>query len=177
MFEKAGDVLMEYYKIGYIANTLGVRGELKVVVVSNIPDRFENLKCCYIDTGNVRLPVEVERERTHKTGIAAIKLKGYDDLDSVLAFKGKYLEVDRNNLAELGEGHYFVFEIMGCRVVTTDGTLLGEVTDVLTRDAHDLYVVEGEKGEILIPAVRDMVKEIDIDKKTIRVDLPEGLME
>ena len=78
-----GGVGMEYFKIGYIANTLGIKGEIKVLLLSNIPDRFKDLEECYINTGAGRLRVEVERHRPYKTGSIALKLKGYDDANSV----------------------------------------------------------------------------------------------
>lgn len=170
-------VPMDYYRIAYIANTLGIRGELKVLLISNVPDRFDGLEDCYIDTGKERLPVQVERHRPYRKNCVAIKLKGYDDIRSVEPFKGSYLVVDRANLAKLEEGHFFVFDIIGCKVLTTDGEAIGEVEDVLSSGANDLYVVKREKGEVLIPAVKEMVKDIDIAKKTIRVQLPEGLVE
>ena len=123
---------MDYFRIGYIANTLGVKGELKVLLLSSIPDRFRGLDRCYIDTGAGRLRVNVERYRPYKKGIIALKLKGYDDANSVLGFKGKYLEVDRENLAPLQEGQFYVFDIIGCKVKDTDGAVLGEVVDVLS---------------------------------------------
>jgi 16S rRNA processing protein RimM len=168
---------MDYFRIGYIANTVGIKGELKVLLISNIPERFKDLKECYIHTGTVRLQVEVERYRHYKKGYIALKLKGYDDANSVSAFKGKYLEVDRENLAQLSEGQYYVFDIIGCKVLDSDGSVLGEVTEVISPGANDVYVVKGPRGEILIPAVKDMVKSIDIGEKTIRVELPEGLVE
>jgi 16S rRNA processing protein RimM len=168
---------MEYYKIGYIANTLGIKGEMKVLLLSNIPDRFKDLEECYINTGTGRQRVEVERYRPYKTGSIVLKLKGYDDANSVLPFKGKYLEVDRDNLARLEEGQFYVFDIIGCKVLEADGSMLGEVVEVLSPGAHDVYVVKGDKGEILIPAVKEMVKEINIREKIISVQLPEGLVE
>ncbi len=168
---------MDYYRIGYIANTLGVKGELKVLLLTDNANRFNGLKACYVDTCNGRLQVEVEKYRPYKANCIALKLRGYDNINSVLDFKGKYLEVDKDNLARLEEGHYYIFEIIGCRVLTMDGASLGSVADVLSQGANDLYVVTGEKGEILIPAVKEMVKDIDIIGKTIRVDLPEGLIE
>ncbi|NLZ90970.1 MAG: 16S rRNA processing protein RimM, partial [Clostridiales bacterium] len=68
-------------------------------------------------------------------------------------------------------------DIIGCKVLEADGSMLGEVVEVLSPGAHDVYVVKGDKGEILIPAVREMVKEINIREKIIRVQLPEGLVE
>lgn len=168
---------MEYYRIGYIANTLGIKGELKVLLLTNITGRFKDLKDCYIDTGDGRLPVQVEGYRPYKKGIIALKLKGYDSINPVQAFKSKYLEVDRDNLAQLPKGHYYVFDIIGCKVLTTDDTELGRVVDVLSPGAHDLYVVKCDSGEILIPAVKEMVKNIDMDKKIMVVSLPEGLIE
>lgn len=168
---------MDYYRIGYIANTLGIKGELKVLSISNVPGRFDNMKSCYIDTGNGKLSLELERYRPYKGRYIALKFLGYDDIDSVAMFKGKYLEVDEGNLAELEEGHFYVFDIIGCKVLTADGESLGEVGDVLSHAGNDVYVIKGKKGDILIPAVKEIVKDIDIVKKAIKVDLPEGLVE
>ncbi len=168
---------MDYYKIGYIINTLGIKGELKVFPVSNIPNRFDDLKICYINTEKGRLPMDVEKSRPYKKKYVLLKFKGYDGINSVIGFKGKYLEVDRANLAQLQEGHFYVFDIIGCKVYTENNELLGKVKDVLPSGASDLYAVEGEKGEMLIPAVKEIVKHIDITTKTIRVQLPEGLIE
>lgn len=168
---------MDYYRVGYIAKALGIKGEVKVVPISNIPNRFRSLKDCFIDTGGVRLPVNVESVRPCVRDFVALKFTGYDDADSVAAFKGKYLEVDSDNLAKLKKGQYYVFDIIGCKVFTTDGEFLGEVVDVISRDTYDLFAVKGEKGDIFVPAIKEMVKDIKIAKKTIKVHLPKGLVE
>ncbi len=169
---------MDYYKIGYIVNTLGIKGELKVLPLSNIPNRFNSLERCYIDIDGHRLAMDVEKRRAYKGGrYIALKFRHYDEIDSVIGFKAKYLEVDRANLAPLQEGHFYVFDVIGCKVYTERNELLGNVKDVLPTGANDVYVVEGEKGEILIPAIKSIVKRIDIASKVIDIQLPEGLIE
>ena len=139
----------------------------------NVPDRFDGLRTA-IDTEGKAVGAGGKAQPYRKN--CGYKAKGYDDIRSE-SQRGSYLVVDRANLAKLEEGHFFVFDIIGCKVLTTDGEAIGEVEDVLSSGANDLYVVKREKGEVLIPAVKEMVKDIDIAKKTIRVQLPEGLVE
>jgi 16S rRNA processing protein RimM len=168
---------VKYIRIGYITNVLGIKGELKVEPLTSNTDRFYGLEYCYIDTGKGRLKVCPEYHRAYKNKLIIIKLKGYDSIDKVQQFKGKYLEVDRDNLAKLQEGSYYIFDIVDCTVYTNDGLEIGKVVDVLQPGGNDVYVVAGKRGEVLIPALRHVVKHIDIENKVIRVDLPEGLME
>jgi 16S rRNA processing protein RimM len=177
LFKSQVKHVVEYIRIGYIANVLGIRGELKVEPLTSDTGRFGRLEYCYIDTGKGRLKVFPEHHRAYKNKHIILKLKSYDSIDSVLKFKGKYIEVDRKNLAELKEGSYYIFDIIDCTVYTVDGLELGKVVDVLQPGGNDVYVVAGDRGEILVPALKHVVKDIDIANKLIKVDLPEGLMD
>lgn len=168
---------MEYYRIGYIANTLGIGGELKVQTLTSDISRFSSLKSCYIDMEKEKERVEVQYYREYKKNYIIVKLKGFDTKGGTEKFKGKYMVVDENNLARLEEGRYYIFQILGCRVKTAEGEELGEITDVLQPGGNDVYVVTEGKREILVPAVKRFVKDIDIKRKVITVDLPEGLIE
>ncbi|MBA1333830.1 MAG: 16S rRNA processing protein RimM [Firmicutes bacterium] len=168
---------MEYYRIGYIANTLGIAGELKVQVLTNDIARFSSLEFCFIDMGKEKERVEIQYYREYKKGYIIIKFRGLDTISETEKFKGRYMVVDEDNLAQLEEGHYYIFQILGCRVKTEEGEELGEVTDVLQPGGNDVYVVRGREKEILVPAVKQFVKDIDIKRKVITVDLPEGLIE
>jgi 16S rRNA processing protein RimM len=168
---------MDYYKIGYITNTLGIRGELKVQPLTGSIDRYGELEFCYIDMGKAKEKVRIEYYKPYRKETIVIKLEGYNSINEVEKFKGKYLVVDEENLAELEEGRYYIFQIIGCRVKTENGEEIGEVTEVLQPGGNDVYVAKGKKGEVLIPAVRQVVKRIDINNGVIIVDLPEGLIE
>lgn len=166
-----------HIRVGYIFNTLGIKGELKVEPLTNDIKRFDDLEYCYINMGKFREKVYIQSYRPYKNGNIIVKLKDYDDINSVLKFKGRYMEIGEENLAQLEEGHYYIFQIIGCRVFTTDGEELGSVVEVLQPGGNDVYVVEGDKGQVLIPAIKEVVKEIDVDNKIIKVVLLEGLIE
>ncbi len=168
---------MEYIKIGYITNTLGINGELKVEPLTSDVGRFGVLESCYINMGKHRKKVRLERYRRYKKKHVIVKFEGLDDIASVERFKGRYMEIDMENAVRLPEGHYFIFQLLGCRVYTSQGDDLGQVVEVLQPGGNDVYVVKSPAGEVLIPALKDVVREIDIENKTIRVDLPEGLLE
>lgn len=166
-----------HIRVGYIFNTLGIKGELKVEPLTNDIKRFDDLEYCYINMGKFREKVYIQSYRPYKNGNIIVKLKDYDDINSVLKFKGRYMEIGEENLVQLEEGHYYIFQIIGCRVFTTDGEDLGSVVEVLQPGGNDVYVVEGDKGQVLIPAIKEVVKEIDVDNKIIKVVLLEGLIE
>lgn len=105
-----------------------------------------------------------------------MKLSGVDDRDAAEALRGAELQVRREEAMPLPEGRYYVFELIGCRVEEVDGTEIGRLVDVITTAANDVYVVQSsERGEILIPAVRQVVRSVLPDEGRIVVDLPPGL--
>jgi len=168
---------MEYIRIGFITNILGIKGELKVEPLTDDIKRFDELECCFIDMGKYRQKVYLERYRLYKKKNIVMKFKYYDNADNVLKFKGRYIEVDTENIVKLEKGHYFIFQIIDCQVYSTEGEELGKVVEVLQPGGNDVYVVKGPGGDILIPAIKDIVKNVDVENKIIRVDLPEGLIE
>lgn len=168
---------MEYIRIGYISNILGIKGELKVVPLTDNVKRYDILEYCYIDMEEYREKVCIEKYKPYKKKNISVKFKDYDDANSVLKFKGRYIEVDKANLVELKKDQYFIFQIIDCRVYSIEGEDLGKVVDVLQPGGNDVYVVKGPTGKILIPAIKAVVKKIDVNDKVIHVELPEGLIE
>ncbi len=167
---------MEYIKVGRIINTHGIRGELKVLPLTDNLDRFDDLKIVYI--GNNKEKVEIEQVKYHK-GLAIIKLKEFDNINQVLKFKDDFLYIDVEDKVELPEDHYFIFDIVDCNVYDTKGRKIGVVTDVLQYTSNDVYVVKDmEKNkEYLIPAVKEFVVDIDVENKKIIIDPIEGMIE
>lgn len=167
---------MEYIKVGRIINTHGIRGELKVLPLTDNLDRFDDLKIVYI--GNNKEKVEIEQVKYHK-GLAIIKLKEFDNINQVLKFKDDFLYIDVEDKVELPVDHYFIFDIVDCNVYDTKGRKIGVVTDVLQYTSNDVYVVKDmEKNkEYLIPAVKEFVVDIDVENKKIIIDPIEGMIE
>jgi len=168
--------LVEYLTVGIISNTHGVRGELKVIPTTSDISRFDYLKIVWVEKDGRLTEYFVDNVRYHKNFVL-IKLHGIDTMDEANEFKNCYLKVDRKNARPLDENEFFIVDLLDCDVYE-ENVFLGKVTDVLQTGSNDVYVVNGDKyGEILIPALEDVVTEVDIKNKKIRVVLPEGLIE
>ncbi len=120
-------------------------------------------------------PFHVEHSRWQK-GQAVVKLDTVDDRDRAEELCGRYLRVPGGQLAELEEGEYYLFQLMGLTVVTEEGRELGPIKDILQTGANDVYIVDTARGELLLPAIRDVVKEVDLPAGRMTVHLLPGLM-
>jgi 16S rRNA processing protein RimM len=162
-----GDVCL--LEIGKIAGTHGVRGELRVEPWCDSPDFLAGFPCVYF---NGKQQYRVLSARPHKS-LVLMMLEGVDTVEAAQALRGTVIYIDRSGIT-LPEGRYFVQDLVGLAVF--NGTeRVGTLYDVLNAPAHDVYVVRGEDGERMIPAVPEFVKEIDIDAGIIRVELIEGM--
>ncbi|MDB4868448.1 MAG: rimM [Cohnella sp.] len=167
------------FNVGKIVNTHGVSGEVRVWPQTDFPDvRFKagnRLLLIPPDTGEP-VTVEIETAREQKN-VFVVKLKGYDDINQVEKLKGWELKVGEADRAPLSEGEYYVRDIVGCNVVTEDGESLGTITDILTPGANDVWVVKRPVGkELLLPVIDDVVRDVDVAAKTVKVHLMEGLL-
>jgi 16S rRNA processing protein RimM len=163
----------EYLIIGVIVAPRGLQGELKVRVETDDPDRFEALEWVYV--GPERQRYGVEGARLHR-GSALLRLSGITDRDAAEELRGAIIYVDTVDALPLGEGEYFHHQIEGLRVVSESGEELGRLREVLETGANDVYVVIGPKGEILLPAIQDVILMIDVPGGTMTVRVPEGLI-
>lgn len=163
-------------KVGQIVSTHGLKGEVKVFPTTDDPHRFEELKTVILDTGRMQITLEPEKVRYFKN-LVILKFKGIDDINDVEKYKGADLLVNREDAVELEEDEYFLADIMGMEVYTDEGEKLGEIYDVLQTPANDVYVIRTEAGkEILFPAVREYVPEIDFEEGRITVHLIPGIL-
>ena len=167
----------ERVTIGKILRPRGVRGELKVLSLTDIPDRFESLNvvCAYAPKAEPR-QLEIEHVAYYK-GFVYIRFKGYDSIEKAQELVGAALQVDRAESPELPEGLYYHFEIIGAEVFTDEERYLGKVVDILETGASDVYVVRDGKQEYLIPSHPEVVTEIDRERRKIRVHPLEGLLD
>ncbi|GHU88765.1 ribosome maturation factor RimM [Clostridia bacterium] len=156
----------KFLEVGKIVSTHGIKGEVRVECWcdgSEFLGRFGELLCG--DT-----PYKVELARPHKS-LAIVKLKGVDSVEAAQALRGKILKADVSDV-KLPEGRYFVQDLIGMRVADDEtGGEIGVLDDVLSRPAHDIYVV----GEHMIPNVPEFVKSVDMDERVIKVKMIEGL--
>lgn len=156
--------------IGKIVAPHGVRGDVRVIPLTDFPERFQILKKVYTDNG---ILLDVEHAKQHKQFIL-LKLRGYNSINDVEKLRNRILQVERKDAFPLPEGHYYQFDIIGLAVQTVDGEHLGIVTDILETGSNDVYVTEKEDGKpLLIPAIKDVVKTIDLKAGIMVVKLQE----
>jgi len=158
--------------VGRILAPWGIRGEVKVEVATDFPERFAPQKVVYL---NAR-PLEIESCRPHKQHLV-VKLATIDSVEDAERLRGQDLTIPSSELSRLPEGQYYTFQIIGLDVLTTEGQYLGQVTDIMTTASNDVYIVEGEGGEILIPAIEDVVKSIDLEEGKIIIEAIKGLLD
>lgn len=165
-----GEVTAGHVAVGRVLAPFGVSGEIKVEPLAP-PQTFEPGRSVTL-RGAGR---EIESSRRHK-GTVLLKLAGIDTPEDVSIYRGEYLQVPEGDLAALEEGEYYRYELIGLRVVSTEGDELGEITEVLERPANDVFVVRGPKGEALIPAVDHIVRRVDIEGGVVTVEVLPGLL-
>jgi len=161
----------EFITIGKIIAPWGTTGKLKVKVLTEFPQRFAPGSKLYIN----QQPMTISSTEWHK-GVAIIKLNTIDNIKDVQRLQGQPIEIHHSQVYPLPEGQYYHFQLIGLEVWTSHGELLGTVTEILTAESNDNYVVRGAKGEILIPAIEDVVKSIDVSQGRIVIEPIEGLL-
>ncbi|NLK88171.1 MAG: 16S rRNA processing protein RimM [Clostridiaceae bacterium] len=168
--------MYEYLQIGKIVNTHGIRGELKLIPLTDDPKRFDALERAYIDKDGMH-EYRIESVKYFK-GSVIIKFEGIDAPEAAAAYKEHFLLVDRQNAVKLPEDTFFICDIIGSKVIDENGSELGTLIDVLQTGSNDVYVVKGDSGkEILIPALKSVVRSISPEQKQIHVVVPKGLLD
>ena len=161
----------EFIAIGKILAPWGTDGKVKVEVATDFPQRFAPSSKVYIN----RQPATVNSAEWHK-GQAIIKLNTVINIKGAEKLRGQLVEIHHSQLHSLPEGQYYHFQLIGLEVRTTQGELLGEITEILTTPNNDTYVVNGAGGETLIPATEDVIKSIDLDKGCLVIEPIKGLL-
>ncbi len=163
-------------QVGVISSTHGVRGEVKVFPTTDDVKRFKKLKNVILDTGREHLPLEVESVKFFKQ-FAIVKFKGIDNINDIEKYKGKSLLVDRKNAVKLRKDEYFIADMIGLQVYTEDGVAFGILKDVLETGANDVYIIDSIKhGEVLVPAIKQCILDVDIEGQKMTIHLMEGLV-
>lgn len=151
----------EYLLIGEITRPQGVRGEMRVRPYTDDPMRFEELDTAYVRRGEGYEPREVSFVRLAAPDVVIIRMKGVEDANAVEALRGEKLYVDRAHAVELPEDADFIVDLIGCRVVDDEGAEWGRITDVMQPGGGDVYVINGARGEVLVPALKSVVLSAD----------------
>lgn len=169
--------MQDLYQVGAITQTHGVRGEVKVYPLTDDISRFKNMKDLILDTGKEQISLEVTSARPQKN-LVILKFKGYDNINDVERYKGCGLYVTKENRVKCQKDEYFIADLVGLRVETDEDEALGEITDVITTGANDVYVVKTpDHKEILLPAIKECILDIDLDAEKMLVHVMNGLLD
>lgn len=164
-------------RVGVISSTHGVRGEVKVFPTTDDPSRFRDLESVLLDTGKELQKLEITGVKFFKN-MVILKFKGYDNINEIEKYRGKDLWITRDQAVPLGEDENFVADLIGLRVLTDEGESLGVMKDVMFTGANDVYVVERENGkELLLPAIRDCILDVDLEAGIMKVHVLDGLLD
>jgi len=167
---------VELIAVGRILRPQGRRGEVRVEPLTDEPERFRELRACYLT------PPETGERRAVETvwfqgGVPVLKLAASETLGDAEALVGRLVSIPRAEVRPLPPDRFYTFDLVGCTVETAEGRGLGVLTDVWPGTAHDLWVVRANGGECLIPAVSAIVERVDLAARVVVVRPPEGLLE
>lgn len=163
-------------QVGVITQTHGVRGEVKVFPTTDDVNRFKKLKQVILDTGKETMSLEIQSVKFFKQFVI-LKFKGIDDINDIEKYKRCSLYVTREHAVPLEEDEYFIADMIGMEVCTEDGNIFGTLKDVIETGANDVYVIESaEHGEVLVPAIKECIRSVDIEKGQMMIHLMDGLI-
>jgi 16S rRNA processing protein RimM len=164
-------------QVGAITQTHGINGEVKVFPTTDDAKRFKKLKDVILDTGKEKITLEIEGVKFFKN-LVILKFKGYDNINDIEKYKGKNLYVTRANAVKLKRDEYFIADLIGLKVYDEEDNYLGELTNVIETGANDVYEVKFEDGrDVLFPAIKQCILNVDMDNRTMKVHIMKGLLD
>ena len=163
-----------FIAIGRITRPHGLRGELAVEVLTDFPERFDTIEVVYLGDSQQADAWQVVATRWNKDRIL-LSLQGCEDRTSAERFRGMLVQIPIEEAMSLPEDEYYPHELVGLDVVTVDGEELGRISEVIFTNANEVYVVVGSRGQILLPAIADVIDHVDLDTGQVSVRLMEGL--
>ena len=176
---------MEYIEIGQIVNTNGLKGVVKINPFTDDVNKFDNLEYIYIQLKDELKKVKIEQVRYNKNQVL-LKLEGIDSIEEAEKLRNFYIKIEKESQEELGEDTvqiripvdtYYIIDLIGLDVYSEKNEYLGKIEDVFPTGSNDVYVVKDNLGkQILIPAIADVVKEVDLKNKKMIINLIPGLI-
>lgn len=167
----------DFFQIGIITSTHGIRGEVKVFPTTDDNNRFKKLKECFIQYKNEMLPLKAAGCKFFKN-MVILKFDGINDINEVEKYKQCKLFVDREHAVSLDDGEFFIADLIGMETVTDEGRVLGVLEEVIPTGANDVYVIRGQdEKEWLLPAIKDCILNIDMKDRKLTVHLMKGMEE
>ena len=164
-------------QVGVITQTHGVHGEVKVFPTTDDPERFLDLEYVFLDTGREKKKLTIQNVKFFKQFVI-LKFKGINNINDIEKYKRCPLLVDRENAVELEDDEYFIADMIGMNVITEDGEIFGTLKDVIETGANDVYIINSKKhGEVLIPAIKECILDVNVKEGKMLVHLMEGLID
>ena len=169
--------MQEYFEIGQIVNTSGLKGFVKANMFTDVINKIENFDKVLIEKKGHLIEYEIEEVKYHKNQVI-IKFKGIDDINEAETLRNCYIKVNRNLEEALPEDTYYIVDLIGLNVISDKGEKIGVLKDVFSIPSgeHDIYVVETMEKEVLLPAISEVIKKIDIENQEMIVHLIDGLI-
>lgn len=171
--------MTEYLNVGKIVNTHGIRGEVRVISLTDFPEeRYRSgAKLTLFKEGKAPLELTVKSHRKHKN-FDLLTFEGYPNINDVEPFRDGILKVDKEDLVDLAENEFYYHEIIGLTVKEADGTEIGKIKEILSPGANDVWVVQRKgKKDALIPYIASVVQKVDVPAGIVTVEIPEGLLD
>jgi len=162
----------QFIPVGEVLSPHGTKGHFRIRVITDLPERFNPGAKIYIN----RQPFIIEYSSTQK-GCFIIKVNDIDNPEDAKKLQGKQVEIHNSQIKPLADGQYYHFQLIGLVVFTDDGESIGRIKQILSYPGNDVYVVEGKEGEVLIPAIDDVIKIVDIKNRRIVIKAIDGLLE
>lgn len=163
--------MQEKFEIGKIVNTFGIKGEVKVALYTENISNFKKNNNIYVNNKEF----QVENSRLQKN-VLILKLKGIENMTEAENLRGSTIKVDRSK-KELPEGTYYIADLVGLDVYTDEGILLGKIIDIYNTGANDIYTIKTlDEKEILLPAIKEVIKQVDLQNQKVIVHILKGLI-
>lgn len=166
--------MKEYIRVGKIVNTHGVKGCMKIVPLTDDMERFEELEYVFTEKDNIKREI---KDVWYRKNMVYITLQNIDDMTAAESFRDTYISILESQLRELPEDSYYVFDLEGMEVYSAEGEYIGKINDIYQTGANDVYEVVNSNKSFLIPAIKDVVKEVDVKSKKMVINVLEGLLE
>ncbi len=164
----------QFLVVGRVLRPHGVRGELRVEIHTDYPERFAEYGHVYI--GEPLTRYKIKKHRFHHD-LVLLTVAGIDNRNQAESLRGQWVWIHRENAIPLQEGEYYTYQVLGLHVITDAGVELGQVAEIIETGANDVYVVQGRTGQVLLPAIPEVVVQVDIPAQKMIVHLLEGLIE
>lgn len=160
--------------IGRVVTTQGNKGEVRVIPLTDFPGRFQNLKRVYlVPEGKQPITMEIDKAWHHK-GFVILKIKGYDSINQAKKLKDSFIALPKEERIKLKKGEYYIDDLIDLEVESDSGERLGKIIDVIRTPANDIYVIKNDQ-ELWIPAIKKVVKRIDLENNKMIIHMMEGL--